>query len=581
MSYKHPPESGVPPASRQRQRQRQRPQPHTGSLQNNPSTAPVFLSPQNSYRTPHQGDLATLAPVLTEPSTHSVSAPPAMQRGHIEGHQRTLSDVHPRPHVVHSPPFTFPRHVSGPIRVEQMHHLAYVTPSVMTVLPPHAPILQYGGPPDLVPTSTYIFPPSVSAPTPSIYPMSLPHSLSNLRHSASGHLSNPHQSTPYSMPGASTLMVYTTPPYAYPSPAFEPALSIHGSHDTPHYPQPSSFPTSQESQGTWWYSPPGTTIAFNPLDRTQPEFQSQASAGYPPVGNLGDEPPRADQPNTTVTSLPSETQHARGPANWTLIDDTLNNARREAAQPGSSLTSSSSARTTHQERRSYHPSPSAHRSEWVMWVGNVPSDVTQDELREFFNQPLPPTELGTSINRHQVSGGVLAVFLISRSNCAFVNFSSEAQLEAATARFHGLSIRPDDRRLPRLVCRVRRREDDLTAGVGAQRCSGMHVRWVKKKQRAKIPRGQTNMVALPKDLEKSLPPLSVSGDDSAGGREGHVSTRVNPSPPISITSTNSDLLRRYFPQRYFILKSLTQVICPAFPDPTTISSSHIDSTIWT
>ena len=578
MSYKHTPESGVPPASRQRQRQRSQPQ--TGPPQNILSTAPAFLSPQHSYRTPHQGTPLTLAPVRTEPSTQPAPTPPVTQRDRIEGHQRTPSDVHPRSHVVHSPPFAFPRHISGPIREAHMHHLAYVSPSMMTMLPPQAPVLQYAGPPDLVPASTYIFPPSVSAMTSPIFPMSLPHSFSTFRHSASSNLSNPHQSTPYAMHGASTLMVYTMHPYTYHSPAFEPALSIHGSHDTPpHYSQHYSFPTGQESQGTWWYSPPGSTVAFNPFDGTQREFQPpRASAGHPPLGQRDDEPPQADQPN--IASLPSETQHTRRPANWTLIDETLDNARREAAQPRSSLTPSTSPRISHQESRSYHPSPPAHRSEWVMWVGNVPSDVTQDELRGFFNQPLPPTELGTSINRHQVYGGVSTVFLISRSNCAFINFGSEAQLEAATARFHGLSIRPDDPRCPNFVCRVRRREDDLMAGVGAQRCSGMHIRWVKKQQRARI-HGHTDRVALPKDLVKSSPPLSVSGDDSAGGGGGHVPTRVNPSRPVSIASTNSDILTRYFPQRYFILKSLTQVICPAFPEHTTISRSHLDSTIWT
>ncbi|KAF8260276.1 YT521-B-like domain-containing protein [Lactarius quietus] len=244
----------------------------------------------------------------------------------------------------------------------------------------------------------------------------------------------------------------------------------------------------------WWYSPPGSTVAFNVLGGAQREFSHS-----PPLST-----------------------------NRTRKGRSLNDAKQDVAM-ASSPTSPTNPRN--QERRSYHPNPPAHRSEWVMWAGNVPSDVTEDELRDFFNQ-LPE-------DKEQIYGGVSTVFLISRSNCAFVNFDSQAQLEAATARFNGQSIRPDDQRCPRLVCRVRRREDDLMAGVGAQRGSGMHIKWVKE-QRARVRREQADKVGSPKDME------------------GHISTCPNLSRSPSIASTNSDILTRYFPQRYFILKSLTQ-----------------------
>jgi hypothetical protein len=423
---------------------------------------------------------------------------------------------------------------------------------MMTVLPPHAPIYQYRRPPDLVPTSSYIFLPSVSAPTSPIYPTPPPHPPPTLRHSASGHSGSPHHSTTYAMHGAYTPMGYTTPPsYAYPSPGFGPTPSIHGSHGSPPpSSQPYAFLTGQESQGTWWYTPPGSTVAFNSFDGTQREFQPRATAGYPPLGQLDGEPP--DQPNTA--SLPSETQHTRRQAYRTRIGRPSIDARQEAAQLGSPPTSATSTRNRHQERRSYHPNPPTHRSEWVMWAGNVPSDVTRDELREFFDQPLPPVELGTPKDRRQVYGGVSTVFLILHSNCAFVHFGSEAQLEAATARFHGQPIRPGNQRRPRLVCRIRRREDDLMAGVGAQRGNGMHIKWIKE-QRARIQRGQADT-----GLVRSSSPFFVSSDDSEGIGEGHVSTPANLSRPASIASTNSDILAHYFPQRYFILKSLTQVL---------------------
>ena len=530
MNYEHPSESGVPPGSRQRQRSH----PHTGPLQSHPSIVTVVPSPQNPYRSPHQGPPVTLASTLMDPSTYPASTPPVMQRGRIVDRQRTLSNVPPRLQVVHSPPFASPGHIGSPIREENMHRLSYVSPSMMTVLPPHALVHHYRRPPDLGPTSSYIFPPSISAPTSPIYPTSPPHSPSII----------PHSTYP--------PMGYTTSPsYPPPSPVFVPAPSIYGPHGSPpHYSRPYSFPAGQERQGTWWYSPPGSSVAFNSIDGTQRELRPRFTDGYFPVGQLDGESP--EQPN--AASLPSD----RRQVNRTRIDRTLNDARQEAAQLGSSPPSPTSARARYQERRSYHPNPPTHRSEWVMWTGNIPSGVTEHELRVFFNQPLPPAEPGTPKDRHhQVYGGVLTVFLIARSNCAFVNFGSEAQLDAATARFHGQPIRPDDPRCPRLVCRVRKREDDLMAGVGAQRGSGMHTKWVEE-QKARIQRDQTDTVALPKDMVRPSSSLLVSSDDNGG---------LELSRPASVASTNSDILTRYFPQRYFILKSLTQVLCPALLVP--------------
>ncbi|KAF8262573.1 YT521-B-like domain-containing protein [Lactarius quietus] len=376
--------------------------------------------------------------------------------------------------------------LGSPIPEENIHQSAYISPSMMTMIPPHAPVYQYRTPPDLVPTPpSQIFSSSVSAPTSPIYPhhltntSPLPNSPTILRHSLSGPLRSVHHSPPNAMPGAYTPMGYT---YAYPSPAsFVPAPSIYGSHSPPsHYTQPYSFPTGQENQGMWWYSPPGSITPLNPVGGAQREFQPQVSAGYPPVGQFTEEPPG----HRNTPSLSSRPQPTRRLTNRTRVGRPLNDANEEAPR-APSLTS------RNQERRSYHPNPPAHRSDWVMWAGNVPANVTQDELREFFDQ-LPE-------DREHVYGGVLTVFLISRSNCAFVNFESEAQLEAATARFNGQSIRPDDQRCPRLVCRVRRKEDDLMAGVGAQRGSGMHIKWVKE-QRARVQREQAGTVGSPRDM---------------------------------------------------------------------------------
>ncbi|KAF9522591.1 YT521-B-like domain-containing protein [Crepidotus variabilis] len=225
--------------------------------------------------------------------------------------------------------------------------------------------------------------------------------------------------------------------------------------------------------------------------------------------------------------------------------------------PGSAPSSATRAQDRTLHRRSYHPNPPSHRSEWVMWAGNVPPDATHDELWRFFNQPLSDQVDGPN------GTGVLSIFLISRSSCAFVNYMNEAFLHAAIKRFNGVPLRSQDPRCPRLVCRVRRVDDDLRAGVGGQRGMGMHTRWVKErkgKQRenpgdpsdastASSPRSVSERMAA------AVSGMSISSDDETSRRRVHAK---HSSSSGSFASTNSSFLSRNFPERYFILKSLTQ-----------------------
>jgi hypothetical protein len=182
-----------------------------------------------------------------------------------------------------------------------------------------------------------------------------------------------------------------------------------------------------------------------------------------------------------------------------------------------------------------------------MWVGNVPSDATLDELRAFFDRPLPPqssSQSSQSPDLPQVYGGVLSVFLIAYSNCAFVNFESGAQLEAAMVRFHDKRIRLNSPSCPRLVCRVRKRADDLKAGVGAQRGNSMHANWIKEQRKAR--REGVDSVGLAKAIGELSSPLSTSEHDGQGKSSAPCS-----SGSSSLPSTDSGILSRYFPQRLY------------------------------
>lgn len=220
-------------------------------------------------------------------------------------------------------------------------------------------------------------------------------------------------------------------------------------------------------------------------------------------------------------------------------------------------------------RRAYHPNPPSHRTEWVMWIGNVPGGTTHDELWRFLNHPPMDNDSFKS-----EANGVLSIFLISRSNCAFVNFDTKEHLHRAIVRFNGQQLHPHERRGPRLVCRVRHKEDDLRAGVGGQRGVGVHTRYIREQSQ----QGQMNKQVTPIEDDQSSTtgrhsslsseserPLAVaaslqsSDEEAARARQGsQLGDSVKAQSSSSYASTTSSFLSRHFPKRFFILKSLTQ-----------------------
>lgn len=293
-----------------------------------------------------------------------------------------------------------------------------------------------------------------------------------------------------------------------------------------------------------------------------------------------------------------------------------------------------------------------------MWVGNIPDHATQNEVWNFFRNPqavayymamksknpnAPPAwpVLGSQQSQRPepdhpeevdgfdgpADGGISSVFVIKSSNCAFVNFDTEDALKRAMRIFNGVPLRPYDPECPPLVCRIRRKDDDLRTGVAAQRGWGLHTNWIRlqaeamkkaglvpdgvdeTKKKGKSKAKQTTEVdgelnseqaeAASADLELQtdtgsspqiiVPPHLQSHDDPPTSPSTHLgpSSASDPSPPVkleygskrgagrgrpmpalhpsssassgSYASTNSSFLTRYFPKRYFILKSLSEV----------------------
>lgn len=185
-----------------------------------------------------------------------------------------------------------------------------------------------------------------------------------------------------------------------------------------------------------------------------------------------------------------------------------------------------------------------------MWVGNVPSDTTNEELWEFFSKLPDSSDEGT-----EETAGVSSIFLIARSNCAFVNFDNETHLNAAITRFSGQKIRPDDPKCSNLVCRVRKKTDDLRAGVGGQRGVGLHTKWIQE-QKQKAKPGAKSPV---NDATRGASNLSLTSDEEGSGGGDRNRSFEQSSGSGSFASTTSSMLAQYFPKRYFILKSLTSV----------------------
>ncbi|KAJ9095806.1 hypothetical protein QFC19_007420 [Naganishia cerealis] len=183
--------------------------------------------------------------------------------------------------------------------------------------------------------------------------------------------------------------------------------------------------------------------------------------------------------------------------------------------------------------------------------------------------------------------GVASIFLISRSNCAFVNLKNESNLRMAIAYFNGRSLRPWDSRCQPFLCRIRKADDDLKSGVGGQRGAGLHVKYIKdlrakenadsSVQKSQI--ADTIVSSMSNTSESTLPlsPAALEEPPEGHGRRRESVVQETPlvtpsafaawqeqqqqqqqgqssSAEQSYASTCSSFLARNFQKRYFIMK---------------------------
>ena len=617
--------------------------PSRGSQQrpslNVPSTRPrrgrSYTSPTVYFTTPTVESYGSLGPSSAlvqqqhpQPS-HSQSrthGPPAYpQQGSFVGQYTPPTQPSPQSMYPGQTPYTYAHPIHHPgLRQDapampppQYPQMGYGSPALVPPVLSRGPIYQYHQrySPESASPSGSSFPSHASNPAehvstspynpspPSGSPIPPPPTVS---------FTSPHQTAQYPpvhYPPMTTTSSYA--PHSF-SPSTPSVYQIAPSYSA--YIPPASPEDTHPQGGTWWYVPPSTASTHpSAFDGSQQSYHhniyamSYSRAGHHGVDAYGNPIPSASFPSSPSHTTGPVSAVSRSPLAPSLHhpQESRGSTSRGTAPPRTPLSpnpggsgnkpepgagDSTSDRGGATQRRSYHPNPPAHRSKWVMWVGNVPSDATQDELWRFFRgelpnpqqtQPLLPAGLLTP--ESDETEGVLSIFLITRTNCAFVNYSSETHLNEAIQHFNGLQLRPGDPRCPRLLCRVRGEGDDLRAGVGGQRGQGMHRKWVAEQEEREQGKGKESgdkgrkrgsehptltdveqadeLPATPSDTGRSQS-LGLSSDDDLRLQLRSSTKQHSPhhaSSSGSYASTTSSFLQRNFPKRYFILKSLSQV----------------------
>ncbi|KAK6361906.1 hypothetical protein TWF730_005614 [Orbilia blumenaviensis] len=172
--------------------------------------------------------------------------------------------------------------------------------------------------------------------------------------------------------------------------------------------------------------------------------------------------------------------------------------------PGLSQSLSACSNSSLGSRSSLHPvllrgpPRKPRQSGHALWVGNLPPGTTVTALKDYF-----------------ATAQIESVFLISKSNCAFVNYKTETACNEAMQKFHDSRFQG-----VRLVCRLRR-----NSSPGEAEADG--------------------------NAELSVPAPIQESTDLPSGVESEVVSEVDtPANPTETVTTKAK-------ERYFIVKSLT------------------------
>jgi hypothetical protein len=179
------------------------------------------------------------------------------------------------------------------------------------------------------------------------------------------------------------------------------------------------------------------------------------------------------------------------------------------------------------------PKQSGH----ALWVGNLPPAATVTDLKDHFSR--------------DATTDIQSLFLISKSNCAFVNYKSEAACVAAMNRFHDSRFHG-----VRLVCRLRRGSTS-TASASA----------TNEPSKAATDQDNAPKAAITSTSNESPDPIIVGGAPTAQA-EANNSVAQTTAPTMKV------------PEKFFIVKSLTlQDLEASVRNGIWATQSHNESTL--
>ncbi|KAL1999750.1 hypothetical protein VTN02DRAFT_4067 [Thermoascus thermophilus] len=208
---------------------------------------------------------------------------------------------------------------------------------------------------------------------------------------------------------------------------------------------------------------------------------------------------------------PSSSSQKEGEERDPLDDYDVANTIVDGSSPMQSALLRSQAQEAAAQRQSSNtlrgPPRKPKQSGHALWVGNLPPGASVVDLKDHFSR--------------DATDDIESVFLISKSNCAFVNYKTEAACTAAMTRFHDSRFQG-----VRLVCRLRRG----LAGPG----SSTNPAAASVSQSSRIEEDKKNQADDEDNTE--APESGPAGDAAARGTQA-------PLPRV--------------PERFFIVKSLT------------------------
>lgn len=162
------------------------------------------------------------------------------------------------------------------------------------------------------------------------------------------------------------------------------------------------------------------------------------------------------------------------------------------------------------------------QSGYALWVGNLPPNAQIGDLKDHFSS--------------DATADIESLFLISKSNCAFVNYRSAKACSDAMARFHDSRFHG-----VRLVCRLRRGSATGKASEAAEEVT-------KEK-------GPENATSSAGDH-----PIKDEDDDIPSDPDSPTIVSGSYKPPSAATETRgapASQPAQRVPEKYFIVKSLT------------------------